>query len=212
MARSRESASIPASSFHKTSNPGTDVGPREQDYEFLAAREQAAREAEEAALREAEEQAAREEAERVRKAQEEQWRRDQAERAAASSSAGSAGRGGRGGVGVRGRGRGRESLVHVHTIKSRMPRLPLRKETKTKRLTVNERHPCRRDFFPPPGSPRQRFVRRSSRFLRSFFTTTPTTNTTNLPTDNCFLPRRLLSQHILVNVWDPDSRGRVWTG
>lgn len=98
------------------SNTELIVGPREQDYEFLAAREQAAREAEEAALREAEEQAAREEAERVRKAQEEQWRRHQAERAAASSSAG-AGRGaGRGGVGVRGRGRGREFRISFFAV------------------------------------------------------------------------------------------------
>ena len=102
------------SSFTQQATPGLipDLTPArafEQDYEFLAEREQAAREAEEAALHEAEEQAAREEAERVRKAQEEQWRRDQAERAAAASSSTGAGRGGRGGVGVRGRGRGRES-------------------------------------------------------------------------------------------------------
>ncbi|POY73053.1 hypothetical protein BMF94_3891 [Rhodotorula taiwanensis] len=46
----------------------------ERDYQILAEREQAAREAEEAAQREAEERAAREEAERVRKAQEEHAR------------------------------------------------------------------------------------------------------------------------------------------
>ncbi|GAA5862747.1 hypothetical protein JCM3774_001906 [Rhodotorula dairenensis] len=78
----------------------------EKDYEFLAEREQAAREAEEAAQREAEERAAREEAEQVRKLQEEQWRREQAEMAA------TAGRGGRGGgPGTRGRGRGLRGSV-----------------------------------------------------------------------------------------------------
>ncbi|KWU44329.1 hypothetical protein RHOSPDRAFT_34118 [Rhodotorula sp. JG-1b] len=134
----------------------------ERDYEFLAAREQAAREAEEAALREAEEQAAREEAERVRKAQEEQWRRDQAERAVASSSAGA------------GRGAGRGGVAE---------------------------------------SPRQRLVRRSSRFLRPlFFATTTPNNNNNISTDNCFLPRRLLPQYILVNVWDPDTRCGVGIG
>ncbi|TKA51738.1 hypothetical protein B0A53_05420, partial [Rhodotorula sp. CCFEE 5036] len=102
----------------------------ERDYEFLAEREQAAREAEEAALREAEEQAAREEAERVRKAQEEH--------------------------------------------------------------------------------PRQRFVRRSSRFLRSIYATTPNNNNIIIiSTDSscCFLlPRRLLPKHVFIHVWDPDSR------
>lgn len=61
-------------------------------------------------------------------------------------------------------------------------------------------------------SPRQRFVRRSSRFFRPFLTTTPNNNNESSTNSCSVLTRRLLPKYVDVDVWNSDSRGnRVWT-